>query len=201
MTYVTTLSHKNPCPGSHEISDFGRPFLSQNCYLYIRSCLIYAQEQREKKILSEYGNNIAQMATPCQKNPASGSMKFTILGDPALVIIKISLVFLIHAKEQRRRNVIVQKPLPWGHENLLLLQTLSSFLYIFSSLNSFQEQRSRSFQKYICFTLFTPKLSPIGVAGRGGVIKDTISCLFILQILNTILKGDMMLKHYGRRDS
>ena len=139
------------------------------------------------------------MATPCQKNPASGSMKFTILGDPALVIIKISLVFLIHAKEQRR-IVIVQKPLPWGHENLLLLQTLSSFLYIFSSLNSFQEQRSRSFQKYICFTLFTPKLSPIGVAGRG-VIKVTISCLFILQILNTILKGDMMLKHYGRRDS
>ena len=32
MTYMATPKHKNPCPGSHEIYKFGRPFLGQHYY-------------------------------------------------------------------------------------------------------------------------------------------------------------------------
>ena len=30
MTYMATPLHKNPCPGGHEIYNFGRPFLGHH---------------------------------------------------------------------------------------------------------------------------------------------------------------------------
>ena len=34
MTYVTMPYHKNPCPGGHEIYNFGRPFLGHYHFLF-----------------------------------------------------------------------------------------------------------------------------------------------------------------------
>ena len=34
---MTKLLHKNPCPGSHEIYNFGRPFLCHHYYIFILS--------------------------------------------------------------------------------------------------------------------------------------------------------------------
>ena len=33
MTYMATPLHKNPCPGGHEIYNFGRPFLDHHYYI------------------------------------------------------------------------------------------------------------------------------------------------------------------------
>ena len=33
MTYMATPQHKNPCPGGHEIYNFGRPFLGYHYYI------------------------------------------------------------------------------------------------------------------------------------------------------------------------
>ena len=35
MTYMATSKHKNPCPGGHEIYNFGRPFLCHHYYIII----------------------------------------------------------------------------------------------------------------------------------------------------------------------
>ena len=62
-------------------------------------CLIYSLGKRIflKKQFMTY------MATPKHNIPAPGVMKLTIQVDPSLVIITISLVYLNHAPEQRRR--------------------------------------------------------------------------------------------------
>ena len=41
MTYMATPWHKNPCPGGHEIYNFGRPFLGHHYYTlsFYGSCM------------------------------------------------------------------------------------------------------------------------------------------------------------------
>ena len=37
MTNMATPLNKNPCPGGHEIYNFGRPFLDRRYYIHIMS--------------------------------------------------------------------------------------------------------------------------------------------------------------------
>ena len=79
---MTTPQHKNPCPGGHEINNFGKlpwPSLSDLCL------------SEGKKILAEIMQfpYMTYMAMPKQRTPAQGVMKFTILVDPSMVIITI----------------------------------------------------------------------------------------------------------------
>ena len=50
MTYMATSKHKYPCPGGHEIYNFGRPFLGHHDYIlsFFDICLGV-----EKKIFKE----------------------------------------------------------------------------------------------------------------------------------------------------
>ena len=102
MTYMGTPQHKNPCPGGHEIYNFGRPFLCHHNYILSLSVLCLGVE---KKILKEimHFHYIIYMNSTQHKNPCPGVMKFTILVDPSLVNITLYIVCLINNWEQRRK--------------------------------------------------------------------------------------------------
>ena len=50
---MITPQHKNPCPGGHEIYNFGRPFLGHHYYILGLSYLCLGVE---KKIFKNYSN-------------------------------------------------------------------------------------------------------------------------------------------------
>ena len=52
MTYMATPQHKNPCPGSHEIYKFGRPFFGHDCY----TLSLYGPRTGAEKIFMKYIN-------------------------------------------------------------------------------------------------------------------------------------------------
>ena len=59
---MTTLQHKNPCHGGHEINNFGKLFLGHHYYTLNLSDLCL---KKEKKILKEimYFNSMTYFAT------------------------------------------------------------------------------------------------------------------------------------------
>ena len=78
MTYMVTPQHENPCPGGHEIYNFGEPFLDHYCYIFSLSGLC---PRLEKNIFLK--NNTFSLydlydRAPAQEPPTPGVMKFTI---------------------------------------------------------------------------------------------------------------------------
>ena len=78
---------KNPCPGGHEIYNFGRPFLGHHMYNVYTYFVLRLGE--EKKLFKDIWPH------PLTGIPALCVMKFTILVDPSLDIITIPSVCLI----------------------------------------------------------------------------------------------------------
>ena len=76
MTYMAKPKQKSPCPGSHEMYKFGRPFLIQHYY----TLSLYGPRTGAEKILYE----IHQFYTFYPKLPSLGVgvMKFTKLLSP-----------------------------------------------------------------------------------------------------------------------
>ena len=91
---MATPLHKTPCPGSHEIDNFGRPFLGHHNYLLGLSDLGLGVEKKMFKEIMHF-HYLTLWPRPCTKPPAPGVMKLTILVDPSLVIITTYLVYLI----------------------------------------------------------------------------------------------------------
>ena len=103
MTYMATPQHKNPCPGGHEIYNFGRPFLGHHYYVRSLSDLCLGVKKRIFKGIMHF-HYMTYMATPQPKNPCPRGLKFTIWVDPSLVIITIIHLFCLkYALDQRRR--------------------------------------------------------------------------------------------------
>ena len=63
MTYITTLKHKNPCPGVHELYNFGRPFLIYHYYMLGLSDLCLGGEEKIFKAIMVF-HNMSYMTTP-----------------------------------------------------------------------------------------------------------------------------------------
>ena len=79
-----------PCPGGHEIYNFGGHFLGHHYYnLNLPDLCMGVEKKISKGIM--YSQYITYMATSQQKNPCARGMKFTILVDLSLVIITITL--------------------------------------------------------------------------------------------------------------
>ena len=53
--YIVTLYHKNPCPGGHEMYNFGRPFLDHHAILYAQFVWCIPGD-REEFFLKNYIN-------------------------------------------------------------------------------------------------------------------------------------------------
>ena len=94
-TYMATPLHKNPCPGGHEIYNFGRPFLVHHYYIIGLSDLYLSEEKIFKEIM--HFQIWLIWPRPSTRTPDQRVMKFTILVDPSLVIITTYLVCLINA--------------------------------------------------------------------------------------------------------
>ena len=63
MTSMATRSNKNPCPGGHEIYNFGRPFIVHHYYILSLSDLCLGVEKKIfKEIMHFY--YMTYMATP-----------------------------------------------------------------------------------------------------------------------------------------
>ena len=132
------------------------------------------------------------MATPYIRTPALGVMKFTILVDPSYIhslsdlclkLVKKIFTGIMHFQYMTQMATPKHKnSCPGGHENynfyrpFLVIITIYLVCLIYS-----QEQRRRFFKKYINFKLFTTKFPPLGM----GIMKYTISCLLILQMILT----------------
>ena len=84
--HMTTPKHKNPCPGGHEIYNFGGPFLGHHCYTLCLSNLCLGVE---KNIFKEimYFHYITYMTTHKHKNPYPRGHEFRKFLDPSPVII------------------------------------------------------------------------------------------------------------------
>ena len=94
ITYMATPQHKNPCPRSNEIYNFGRPFIGHHYNILGLSDLCLGVK---KKIFKEKNAFSLYDLHPGTRTPAPGVMKFTIFVEPSLVIISTYLVYLIHA--------------------------------------------------------------------------------------------------------
>ena len=83
MTYMATPKRKNPCPGGHEIYNFGRPFLGHHYSILSLSNICLGVEQ---KIFEEIINfhYMTHMATPQHKNPCPGGHEIYNFGRPFL---------------------------------------------------------------------------------------------------------------------
>ena len=73
---MDTPQLKNPCPGGHEIDNFGRPFLGHHNYILSLSVLYLGVE---KKILKEIMHFHNIWPRPSERTPAPGVMKYTIM--------------------------------------------------------------------------------------------------------------------------
>ena len=75
-----------------------------------------------------------------------------------------------------------KNPCPGGHEIYNFVDPSLVMITIhLVCLNHAPEKRRRLLEKYINFTLFIPKLHPIGM----GIMKFTIPCLLSLRMLHT----------------
>ena len=74
---MATPLRKNPCPGGHEIYNFGRPFLGHHYYILNLSDIYIGGK---KKIM--HFHNMTCMATPQRKNPCPGVHEIYNLGRP-----------------------------------------------------------------------------------------------------------------------
>ena len=83
MTYMATPQHKNPCPRSHQIYNFGKLFLGHHYYILSLSDLCLGVE---KTIFEEimYFHYLTYMATPQRKNPCRGGHEIYNFGRPFL---------------------------------------------------------------------------------------------------------------------
>ena len=63
MTYMAMPWHKNPCPGGHEIYNFGRPFLGLHYYILSLSDLCLGVEKKIFKGIMHF-HYMTYMATP-----------------------------------------------------------------------------------------------------------------------------------------
>ena len=89
MTYLATPQHDIPCPGSHEIYNFGGPFLGQHFYPLSLSDLCLGVKNILIKII--YFHYITYMAS----HQHIRIMKFTIiLEDPSLAIFALYLILI-----------------------------------------------------------------------------------------------------------
>ena len=112
MTYLATPQHDIPCPGSHEIYNFGGPFLGQHYYPLSLSDLCLGVEKILIKII--YFHYITYMAS----HQHIRIMKFTIiLEDPSLAIFAVYLICLIHALVQTRGEEILHVHHKAKHKN------------------------------------------------------------------------------------
>ena len=100
--YIAMPQHKNPCPGGHEIYNFGRIFLGHHYYTLSLSDLCHGVEEKIFKETKPFHYMTFMAITQIKRAPTPGVMKITILVDSSLVIITIHLVCLICAWEQRR---------------------------------------------------------------------------------------------------
>ena len=82
MTYTATPQHKNPCPGCHEVYNFGRPFLAPHYHILGLSDLC---QEVEKEIFKEimHFQIMTYMIMPC---PGAGVYE----------IYNFGRLFLIH---------------------------------------------------------------------------------------------------------
>ena len=82
---MATPLHKNPCPGDHEIYNFGRPFLGHN---YSTTCLglsdlcLGVEKTFLKKIM--HFHNMSYMTTPLHKNRCPRGHEIYNFGKPFL---------------------------------------------------------------------------------------------------------------------
>ena len=83
MTYKATPKHKNPCPGGHEIYNFGRPFLCHHNYILSLSVLCLGVEKKIFKEIMHF-HYMTYMATPYNKNPCPGGHEIYNFGGPFL---------------------------------------------------------------------------------------------------------------------
>ena len=112
MTYLATPQHDIPCPGSHEIYNFGGPFLGQHYYPLSLSDLCLGVEKILIKII--YFHYITYMAS----HQHIRIMKFTIiLEDPSLAIFVVYLICLMHALVQTRSEEILHVHHKAKHKN------------------------------------------------------------------------------------
>ena len=66
--YMATPQHKNPCPGGHEIYNFGRPFLGHHYYsLGLYDLRLGVEKKMVKEIM--HFHYLTYMTTPLLKNP------------------------------------------------------------------------------------------------------------------------------------
>ena len=83
MTYMATPQHKNPCPGGHEIYNFGGPFLGNHYYILSLSNLCLGVEKKIFKEIMHF-HYVTYMATPQHKNPCPGGHEIYNFGGPFL---------------------------------------------------------------------------------------------------------------------
>ena len=89
---MATPLHKNPCPGGHEIYNFGLDPSSVIITIHFSALCLGVEKNIFKEIMNFH---------PIRKPPVLGVMKFTILVDPSLVIMTLYLVCLKYAWEKR----------------------------------------------------------------------------------------------------
>ena len=65
------LWHKNPCPGGHEIYNFGRPFFCHHYNTLSLSDLCLGVKEKIFKEIMHF-HYMTYMATPMYKNPCPG---------------------------------------------------------------------------------------------------------------------------------
>ena len=133
------------------------------------------------------------MATPQLKKPCPKGHDINNFGRPFLghyyhILSLSDLCQVVEKRVLKKQSFSLQymtymaipqhkKPCP-GVMKFTNLVDLSSVCLIYA-----QEQRRRFLKKYINLTLFSPKLSPLGV--QWGVMKFKNSCLLTLQMLHT----------------
>ena len=83
MTHMATPQHKNPCPGGHEIYNFGGPFRGHHYYILSLSNLCLGVEKKIFKEIMHF-HYMTYMATPQHKNPCPGGHEIYNFGRPFL---------------------------------------------------------------------------------------------------------------------
>ena len=96
-TYMATPLQKNPCPGGHEIYNFGRPVLGYRYYILGLSDLCLGVEKKIFKDLMHFQYRTLK-ATPQQKKPYPWVPELNNFGRPFLghhyYILGLSDLFL-----------------------------------------------------------------------------------------------------------
>ena len=102
--FMATPRHENPCPGGHEIYNFGKLFFDNHYY----NLSLYGLCPSEKKILKEIMHFHSRLIWPhpSTRITSLGVMKFTILVNPSLDIITIPSVCLIGAEKKIFKEIM-----------------------------------------------------------------------------------------------